>query len=141
MGGGRDFLCQRRLAPSEPAHCLDVPQLLLGGNIRFQDDHVLRPADGHGFRQHLRGLGVGAVKVPHPPQVPGGEAGKVGMGAVQVLRSRHRRTLFRPAADQAANLTVQLHLGQFCRNQRIQRREQRTVIGGFPDVHRLLLVL
>ena len=139
MGGGRDLFRQRYFAPPEPAYRPDVPQLVLERQLRFQDDHVLRPADGHGLVQHLRGCGVGTVKVPHPPQIPGGEAGTIRIGAVQVFRSRHRRALLRSAADQAANLAVQLHLGQFCSHQRVQRREQGAVVGGFPDVHRLLL--
>ena len=106
MGSGHDFFCQRRLAPSELACCLDVPRFLLDRQLRFQDNHVLGPADGHGFGQHLRGLGIGPVKIPHPPQVPGGEAGNVRVGAVQVLCRRHRRTFLRPAADQSANLAI-----------------------------------
>ncbi len=82
MGGRRDLLRQRYFAPPEPAYRLDVPQLVLERQLRFQDDHVLRPADGHGLVQYLRGRGVDAVKVPHPPQVPGGEAGTVGIGTV-----------------------------------------------------------
>ena len=58
---------------------------------------------------------------------------------MQVLRGCHRRTLFHPTADQSANFTVQLHLEHFCRQQRVQHREQGAVIGGFPAVHRLLL--
>ena len=139
MGGRRDFLRQRYFAPPEPAYRPDVPQLVLERQLRLQDSHVLRPADGHGLVQHLRGRGVDTVKVPHPPQVPGREAGTAGIGAVQIFRSRHRRALLRPATDQAANLAVQLHLGQLRRHQRIQRREQGAVVGGLPDVHRLLL--
>ena len=138
MGGGRDLLRQRYFAPSKPAHRPDVPQLVLERQIRLQDDHVLRPANRHGFGQHLRAVRVGAVKIPHPAQVPGREAGNVRVGAVQIFRSRHRRALFRPAADQAANLAVQLHLGQLFRHQRVQCREQGAVIGGLPDVHMLL---
>ena len=139
MSGGRDLPRQRYFAPPEPAHRLDVPQLVLERQLRFQDDHVLRPADRHGLVQHLRGRGVDTVKVPHPPQISGREAGTVGIGVVQEFRSRHRRALLRPTAYQAANLAVQLHLGQLRRHQRIQRREQGAVVGGFPDVHRLLL--
>ena len=139
MGGRRDLLRQHYFAPSKPVHRPDVPQLVLERQLRFQDDHVLRPADGHGFGQHLRSRGIDTVKVPHPPQVPGREAGNVRVGAVQIFRSRYRRALLRPTADQAANLAVQLHLGQLRRHQRVQCREQGAVIGGLPDVHRLLL--
>lgn len=139
MGGGRDFLCQRQLSPPEPAYRPDVPRFLLERQLRFQDDHILRPADGHGLSQHVRGFGISAVKIPHSPQVPGGETRDIRIGAVQVLRSRHRRAFLRPAADQAANFTIQLHLGQICRHQRVQRREQGAVVCGFPDVHGFLL--
>ena len=47
---------------------------------------------------------------------------------MQVFRSRHRRAFFRPAADQAANFTVQLHLGHLCRRQRVQRREHGAMV-------------
>ena len=139
MSGGRDLLRQSYFAPPEPAYCPDVPQLVLERQLRLQDNHVLRPADGHGFGQHLRAVRIGAVKVPHPPQVPGREAGTVGIGAVQIFRGRHRRALLRPAADQESNLAVQLHLGQLRRHQRIQRRKQGAVVDGLPDIHRHLL--
>ncbi len=139
MGGGCDAVCQLQFRPSKLVRRLDVPRPLPECQLRFQDDHVSRPADGHGLGQHVRGLGIGAVKIPHPPQVPGGEAGAVRIGAVQVFRGSHRRALFRPAADQPTNFTVQFHLGQICRQQRVQRREQGAVVGGFPDVHGLLL--
>ena len=139
MGGGCDAVCQLQFRPSKLTRRPDVPCPLLERQLRFQDDHILRPADGHGLGQHFRRFGICAVKIPHPPQVPGGEARGIRVGAVQVLRSRHRRALLRPAADQSANFTVQLHLGQICRPQRVQRCEQDAVIGGLPDVHRLFL--
>lgn len=53
---------------------------------------------------------------------------------MQVLRSRHRRALLRPAADQSANFTVRFHMAQIYRRQCVQRCEQRAVVGGYDNV-------
>ena len=134
VGTFSDFSGQDQLRPPKPAHRPDVPQLFPKGKPRFQDDHVLRPADGHRLGRHFRGCGVGPVKIPHPPQVPRGEAGNIRIGAVQVLRSRHRRALLRPAADQSANFTVRFHMAQIYRRQCVQRCEQRAVVGGYDNI-------
>ena len=55
MSEGRDPLCQLRLGPPELPDGANVPRLLLERQIRLHDDHVLRPADGHGRGYALRG--------------------------------------------------------------------------------------
>ena len=135
MSGGCDLLRQFQLGPSKALDSPDVPRLLLDCQFSFQNDDVLRPADGHGLRHHLWVALVSAVEVPHPPQAPGREPNGVGVCALQIFRSGHGRALLRPAADQTANAAVQLHLRQVCRHQLVQRREQGAVIGGLSDVH------
>jgi len=129
---------QLHLRPSKPPYCLDIPHPLLDSQLRLQDDSILCPADGHGLGQHLRGAFVGAVEFPHPAQVPGGEAGGVRICGAQIFCCGHRRALLRPAADQPAYLTVQLHLRQSCRDQLVQHSEHGAVVCGFPDVHWIL---
>ena len=135
MGGGRDLLRQLQFGPSKLPDSTDVPGFLLERQFRFQNNDVLRPADGHGLRHHLRVALIGAVEVPHPPQAPGREPSGVRVCAVQILRSGHSCALFRPAADQTANAAVQLHLRQGCRYQFDQRRKQSAVIGWLSNVH------
>ena len=112
----RDPLLEFQLRPAELPSRFDVPCPLLGGQLRLQDDHILSPADGHGLSQHLWYTLIGAIELPHPAQVPGGEARDIRIGAVQVLRSRHRRAFLCPAADQPTNLAVQFHLRQVRRH-------------------------
>ena len=131
----RNSLLELQLRPAELPSRFDVPCPLLGGQLRLQDDHILSPADGHGLTQHFRCALIGAVELPHPAQVPGGEAGGVRVRSVQIFSSGDSGAFLRPAADQPANLTVQFHLGQVCRHQRIQRREHGAVVNRFSDVH------
>ncbi len=138
VGRGGDLFRQLQLGPSEPAHRLDVPQLFLERQFCLEDDHVLGPADIHGLGHHLRGVLIGPVKVPHPAQVPGGEPRSVRVHGMQIRGCGHSRALFRPAVDQTANLTVQLHLRRCRRHQRVQSGVQIAVIRGFPDVHEQL---
>ena len=116
MGGGRDLLRQLQFGPSKLPDSTDVPGFLLKRQFRFQNDDVLRPANGHGFRHHLRVAFIGAVEIPHPPQAPGREPNGVGVCALQIFRSGYGRALLRPAADQTANAAVQLHLRQVRRH-------------------------
>lgn len=77
MSGRSYSLCQFQFSPSKFSNGLDVPFLLLARQLRFQNDHVLRPADAHCFSQHIRAVRIGAVKIPHSAQVPRGETGNV----------------------------------------------------------------
>ena len=131
----RNSLLELQLRPAELPSRFDVPCLFLGSQLRLQNDHVLCPADGHGLSQHLRCALIGAVELPHPAQVPGGEAGGVRVSSAQILRSSDSGAFLRPAADQPANLTVQFHLWQVCRHQGVQRREHGAVVDRLSDVH------
>lgn len=135
MSGGRDMPCKFQLGPPEPLNGPNIPRFLLERQFRFQDDYVLRPANGHSLRHDLWGACIGTVEVSHSPQAPRREPSGVRVFALQVLCCGHSRAFFRPAADQAACFTVQLHLRQVCHHQGIQRREQGAVIGWFPDIH------
>ena len=135
MSGGHDLLCQFQLGPPELLDGLDVPRFLLERQIRLHDDYVLRPADGHSLGHDLRGAFVSAVEVPYPAQASGGEPSGIRVNTLEILCSSYSRALFWPVADHTANAAVQLHLRQVCRYQLVQRREQGTVIGRFPDVH------
>lgn len=71
MGSVGDLRHQFQLGPSKPPDGPDVPRFLLDCQLRFQDNCVLRPTDGHSLRQYLWVIFVGMAKVPHPAQVPG----------------------------------------------------------------------
>ena len=131
----RDPLLEFQLRPAELPSRFDVPCPLLGGQLRLQDDHILSPADGHGLSQHFRCALIGTIELPHPAQVPGGEAGGVRVRAAQVLRSGDSGAFLCPAADQPTNPAIQFHLRKICRHQGVQRREHGAVVNRFSDVH------
>jgi len=131
----RNSLLEFQFRPAELPSCFDVPCPLLGDQFRLQDNHILCPSDGHGLSQHLRCALIGAVELPHPAQVPRGEAGGVRVRSAQILRSSNGGALLRPAADQLTNLAVQLHLRQICRHQGVQRLEHGAVVYRLSDVH------
>ena len=130
-----DIPGQFQLRPAELPSRFDVPCPLLGSQLRLQNNHVLRPADGHGLSQHLWCALIGAVKLPHSAQISGGEAGCGRVRTAQILRRSDSGAFLRPAADQPANLTVQFHLRQVRRHQGIQRREHGAVVNRFSDIH------
>ena len=131
----RNSLLEFQLRPAELPSRFDVPCLLLGGQLRLQNNHVLRPADGHGLSQHLWCALIGAVELPHPAQVPGGEAGGIRVRSTQILGCGDSGALLWLAADQPANLTVQFHLRQVRRHQGVQHREHGAVVNRFSDIH------
>ena len=106
MGGGCDLICQLQLGPPKLPDSTDVPPFFLERQFRFQNDDVLRPADGHGFHHHLWVALIGAVELSHLPQAPGREPSGVRVHSVQILRCGHGRALLLPAADQTANAAV-----------------------------------
>ena len=130
-----DSLLEFQLRPAELPSRFDVPCLLLGGQLRLQNNHVLRPADGHGLSQHLWCALIGAVELPHPARVPGGEAGGIRVRSTQILGCGDSGALLWSATDQPANLTVQFHLRQVRRHQGVQRREHGAVVNRFSDIH------
>ena len=134
MHSGSDFPLQLQLRPSRLAGGPDVPCPLLERQLRFQNNRVLRPSNGHGLGQHFRHTLIGAVKLPHPPEISGGEAGGVRICGAQIFRSGNGCAFLWPVADQPANPAVQVHLRQIRRHQGVQRREHGAVINWFPDV-------
>lgn len=139
MGMFLNLSGQFQLGPLKLTNSPDVPCSFLERQLCLQDDHILCPADGHGLCHYFLGIFIGEVKLPHPPQVPRGEAGDIRIGNAQIFSGSHRRAFLRPAADQTADLTVQLHLRQIRRHQRVQRGVQGAVISRFFDIHGLLL--
>ncbi len=135
MRVGLDFPLEFQLRPPELPHRLDIQNFLLEGQLRLQDNHILRPADGHGLSQHLWGIFVCVVELPHPPQVPRGETGGVRVRAVQILCRGDSRAFLRPAAHQLADFTVQFHLRQSCRYQCVHCGKHGTVVYRLSDVH------
>lgn len=131
----RNSLLEFQFRPAELPSRFDVPCPLLGSQLHLQNDHVLCPADSHGISQYLRRVLIGAVKLPHPAQVPRGEAGGVRIRGAQILRSGDSGAFLWPAADQPANLTVQFHLRQVRRHQGVQRRKHGAVVDRLSDVH------
>ena len=131
----RNSLLEFQLRPAELPSRFDVPCSLLESQLHLQNDHILRPADSHGLGQYRRGSFIGAVKHPHPAQVPWGEAGGVRIRGAQILRSGSSGAFLRPAADQPAHFAVQFHLRQICRHQGVQRLEHGAVVYRFSDVH------
>ena len=130
-----DSLLEFQLRPAELPSRFDIPCPLLSGQLRLQNDYVLCPTDGHSLTQHFRCALIGAAELPHPAQVPGGEAGGVRVSSAQILRSSDSGAFLRPAADQPANLAVQLQLRQSLRQQYFQFCEQGAIINGLPDIH------
>ena len=92
--------------PTIPFHSLDVPCLILQRQIRFQNNHILRPADLHGLLQNLRSDFIGTVKLPHSPQVPGGETRRFGIMVRQIACRRNSGAFFFSGANQPPNFTV-----------------------------------
>ena len=139
MCGGADLLGQLCLRPSKALRRPQIPAPLLQGEIRLQNDHILRPADFHSLPRQFRGVLIRAVELPHPAQIAGREATRFRVCSLEIFRGGHCRPLLRPGADRPANFKVQLHLRQICYHELIQRRVHGAVICGLSDVHDLLL--
>ena len=112
----------------------DIPGAFLSGCAVFQNDDILRPSNGHGLGQHFWCVFIGAVKLPHPTEISGGEAGGVRVRGAQIFRSGNGGAFLWPVADQLANPAVQFHLRQIRRHQGVQRREHGSVVNWFSDV-------
>jgi len=112
----------------------DISGTLLSGYAVFQNDNILRPSNGHGQGQQFRHVFVCAVKLPHSPEVSGGEARDARVCARQVLGGGDSRAFFRPGADELADLPIKFHLWQIRRHQGVQRREHGAVVNWFSDV-------
>lgn len=115
-----DFLQEFSFGPMKMADSGDISGTFLGGCAVFQNDDIMRPADGHGLGKHFRRIFIDAVKLPHPPEVPGGETGGVRIRGAQIFRSGNGGAFLWPVADQSANPAVQFHLRQIRRHQSVQ---------------------
>ena len=89
----RNSLLEFQLRPAELPCRFNVPCPFLESQFRLQNDYILRPADGHGLSQHLWCALIGAVKLPHPAQVSGGEARCFRIRGAQIFRSGDSGTL------------------------------------------------
>lgn len=139
MCGGADLLGQLCLRPSKALRRPQIPAPLLQGEIRLQNDHILRPADFHSLPRQFRGVLISAVELPHPAQIAGGEATCFRICGLEIFRGSHRRPFLRPCTDRSADFKVHLYLGQIFRHEPIQRRVHGAVVCRLSDVHDLLL--
>ena len=135
MRVGSDHSVKLQLRPAVLSSRPDIPHSLLDCQLGLQNDYVLCPTEGHGFSQHFRGILIGTEKLTHPAQVPGREARNVRVSAAQILRSSDSGAFLLSAADQPANLIVQIHLWQGRSHQRVQRCKHGAVVYRFSDVH------
>ena len=136
---GLDLPQQLRLGPAVLQRGPEIPGALPAALTALQNRHILRPAQLQGQRQEYWVVGVGPVELPHPAQVPRGEALALGVVGLEILGGHDRRALLRAGADGPANLEVQLHLRKLRPHELIQRPVHGAVIGWFSDVHWVLL--
>ena len=132
---GSDHAVKFQLRPAKLPSRPDIPCPLPESQLRLQNDHILRPANVHGFGHYHEVALICAVKFPHPPQVPGRKTWNVRVCSAQMLRCGNGGAFFRPAVDQPPHLAVQLHLRQVFLHQRIQFSEHETVVHRLFDVH------
>ena len=128
-----------QLAPAKAVGGPDVPRFFFQCQLGLQNDHILRPSDLHGLVQQGGAVLIGAVQLPHPARVPGGEARGSGIFGLQILSGDHGGPFFRPLADCSADPTVQLHLRQSSRHETVQFSIHGAVVHRFSDVHWRLL--
>ena len=136
---GLDLPQQLRLGPAVLQRGPEIPGALPAVLTFFQNRRILRPAQLQGQFQQFWVIGIGAVELPHPAQVPGGEAPAPRVVCLEILGCHHRRALLRAGTDGPANLEVQLHLRELRSHELIQHPIHGAVICGFPGIHVLLL--
>ena len=86
---GLNLIQQLRLCPAVLQRGPEIPGTLLAALTAFQDGHILRPAQ----RPQFWIVGIGAVELPHPPQVSRGEAPGLRIVLLEILSGHHRRAL------------------------------------------------
>ena len=136
---GMNLIQQLRLCPDVLQRGPEIPGALPAALTFFQNRRILRPAQLQGQFQQFWVIGIGAVELPHPAQVPGGEAPAPRVVCLEILSGHHRRALLRAGTDGPANLEVQLHLRELRSHELIQHPIHGAVICGFPGIHVLLL--
>jgi len=60
-----------QLGPAKTLSGADIPGLFLQRQLRFQNNHILCPADLHGLVQQGGAVLIGAIELPHPAGIPG----------------------------------------------------------------------
>ena len=108
----RNFAQEFGLGPTKATDGGNVPGAFIGCFTVLQNDDILRPANCHGRSQGLRRMFICPVKLPHPAQIPGGEAGGIRVHTAQIFSGGDSRAFFRPGADELADLAIQFHLCQ-----------------------------
>lgn len=126
---------QFSLSPFELFNCLQIPMPFLRAQLRFQNDHILRPADFHGQLQQFRVFLIHPIKISHSAKVARGEANGIRIPIRQIFGSGDSRTLFRSIAHQAAQCTVQFHLRHHIAHRSINCGMHITVIDLLANVH------
>jgi len=106
ISAGMDLHQQLPLSPAKPSHRPDIPYPFFKALTVLQDGHVPRPADGHGLCHDFRRVRIRPPELPHTAEVPGGEAPGVRIGFAEILCGGDSRALFRPGADEPADLAV-----------------------------------
>ena len=128
---GLNLVQQLRLCPAVLQRGPEIPGTLLAALTAFQDGHILRPAQ----RPQFWIVGIGAVELPHPPQVSRGESSIPRVVCLEILGGHDRRALLRVGTDDLADLKVQLHLRELRPHELIQHPIHGAVIGWLSDVH------
>lgn len=134
------FFCRNRIhqllfRPAVFADCPDIPAHLLQCQAGLQNHHILRPADLHCLTQQGGAVFISAIKLPHPAQVARGETGCLRVSRLQVFCSGDRSAFLGPAADDPADLAVQIHLRQILCHEAVKRGIHAAVVDFFSDVH------
>ena len=130
-----DLLRQLRLRPAKLLGSPKIPKLGIHIQVGLHDNNILCPAVLHSLCQCLWMTFIHPVKIPHPAQVAGREAGPVGIICGDILRRHHSGPFLRPAAHQPAQLQVQLHLGKAGGEGLVDLCIKTAVINVFPNVH------
>ena len=135
MSASVDLLYQFRLRPPQLPSRPKIPAPGIHIQVSFQDNDILRPAVLHSLRQCLRVTFIHPVKVPHPAEAAGGEAGPVGIVCGDILRRHHSGPFLRPAAHQPAQFQVQFHLWEVGSKGPVDSGIKPAVINALANVH------
>ena len=131
---GLDLFQQLRLCPAVLQRGPEMPGALPAALTALQNRRILRPTHLQGQRQEYWVVGVGPAELPHPAQVPRGEAPAPRVVGLEILSGHHCRALLRAGADGPANLEVQLHLRELRSHELIQRSIHGAVLGPVFDL-------
>ncbi len=113
----------------------DIPSTFLDSCAVFQNDNILCPADSLGLGQQFRRILVCAVELPHPAEVPRGEAGDTRISSTQILSGRDGCAFLQSGADKFANFKVQFHLRQLFHHEYVQIGVHGAIVYRFSDIH------